>query len=334
MRARVPREQPVQGTRDRREERLRHARRRADAHAVAVARDVLHRDPALLARDPRPDRPARGRQLREVQARLHPAAGGPRPRLVGREVAQAPEQVVDLVGGLRVAVLGQGLEAELEIGQRGRVQELPQLLLAQQLAEQVTVQRQRLRPPLGDRGIALVHVGRHVVEQQRARERRCPRRLDAVHGELPAPDAAKQLSQRGQVEHVGEAFPVGLHEDREGPVAARHRQQVGRPLALLPERGPGPGPAPWAGAGPARRSPGSGWQRGSTARPARRRGPRPRPDPGTAAPPPRRGSRRPPAGGSRSRRPSRSSGPRARGAPGGAPRWPSSTARAPAPRTG
>ena len=54
---------------------------------------------------------------------------------------------------------------------------------------------------------------------------------------------AQQLAQRRQVEHVGEALPVGLHEDRERSIAARDGQQVGGPLALLPERRPGPRPA-------------------------------------------------------------------------------------------
>ena len=66
---RPAREQPVERPADRREERLRHADRRRDPDPVAVARDVLDRDPALLAGDPGPDRaPGRG-QLRRATDR-------------------------------------------------------------------------------------------------------------------------------------------------------------------------------------------------------------------------------------------------------------------------
>ena len=40
----------------------------------------------------------------------------------------------------------------------------------------------------------------------------------------------------GRSKTSGEAFAVGLDQDREAAVAAGDRQQVGRPLALLPER--------------------------------------------------------------------------------------------------
>ena len=64
------------------EERLRHTRRRRHADAVAVARDVLHRDPALLAADPRPDRASRRGELGQVERRLDRARrrSAPRPR--------------------------------------------------------------------------------------------------------------------------------------------------------------------------------------------------------------------------------------------------------------
>ena len=59
----------------------------------------------------------------------------------------------------------------LDLGQRVGVDELSQLLLAEQLAQQVTVERQRLRPSLGRRRVVLVHVRGDVVEQQRGGER-------------------------------------------------------------------------------------------------------------------------------------------------------------------
>ena len=46
------------------------------------------------------------------------------------------------------------------------VEQVAQLFLAQQLAQQVAVERERLRAPLGRRRVVLVHVGRDVVEEQ------------------------------------------------------------------------------------------------------------------------------------------------------------------------
>ena len=217
---------------------------------------------------------------------------------------------MDLVDGPGLPLLDQGLEAQLEVGQRVRVEQLAQLLLAEQLAEEVPVQGQGLGAALGHRRVAVVHVGGHVVEQQRARERRGARRLDRVDGDLAPPDAAEHVAQGRQVEHVGQALAVRLDEDREAPVARRDRQQVRGPLALLPQRRARARAGAAAGAARGRRSRGIGWRTGSTRRPGRRPGPRPRRGRGTAAPRRRRASRRPRAGGSRCRRPTRWSGPR------------------------
>ena len=72
---------------------------------------------------------------------------------------------MEAIGGLGLAVIGQGLEGELEVGQGLGIDQLAQLLLAQQLAEQVAVQGQRLGPPLGERRVTLVHVDGDVIEQ-------------------------------------------------------------------------------------------------------------------------------------------------------------------------
>ena len=65
----------------------------------------------------------------------------------------------------------QVLQVELDIGEHPRVEELAQLLDPEQVGEQVTVEGERRRPPLGERGIALVHVGGDPVEQQALRHR-------------------------------------------------------------------------------------------------------------------------------------------------------------------
>ena len=289
--------------------------------AVAVARDVLDRDPALLAGDPDADRaPGRG-ELGQPRLRDGRAADGPGADL-GRRTGRPSRRSRSWTwsSGRRLAVLGERLERQLEVGERLGVEQLAQLLLAEQLAQQVAVQRQRAGPALGQRRVAVVHVGRDVVEQQAARERAG---LAASRRRGPRSRAARRRrgSRAGrQVEHVRQALAVRLDEDREAAVAAGDGQQVRRALALLPERRPRARAGGAAAAGPGPRSRGSGSRTAPSWRPARRRGPRPRRRRGTAAPRRRRGSPRPRAAGSRCRRRTRSSGPRARAAPGAAPR--------------
>ncbi len=52
---------------------------------------------------------------------------------------------------------------------------------------------------------------------------------------------AQHLDEAGQVEHVAQALAVGLEDDRELRVAARHLEQRLRLQALLPERRAPPG---------------------------------------------------------------------------------------------
>ncbi len=240
----VARQQPVQCPGGRPEERGRHPDRRGDPDPVAVARHVLDGDPAVVAGDPRPDRAARAGQLLEPRTGGRLAALGPCRDLGRRQVPQPAQQVVDAVERRCPAVLGQRLEVQLEVGQGVRVEQLAQLLLAEQLAQQVAIERQRARAALGDRRVAVVHVGGDVVEHQAARERRGAHGLDPVDGDLASRHAPEDVAQAGQVEHVRQAFAVGLDQDRERAVARRDRQQVRRALTLLPQRRPRPRPAP------------------------------------------------------------------------------------------
>ena len=160
---------------------------------------------------------------------------------------------MELVGVAGPAAVGQALQLELEVGQHARVDQLAQLLGAEQVAQQVAVEGQRRGPALGQRRVALVHVDGDPAEQQRLGERR---RLAACR---PAPPAsrglrrsAQHLAERGQVEHVVEALAGGLEQDREVRVLGGHRQQVGGPLALLPQRRAPVGPAAGQQQGPGR----------------------------------------------------------------------------------
>ena len=184
------------------EEHVRQAAGRHDAEGVAVQPGVLGRDPALLAAEA----DAHGAAL--VLEPAQPGAGLGRRlralrRLVRGQVADAPQDVVQRVGVPRPQLLGAVLQVVLHLLQRAGVDEVAQLLLPQQLAQQLAVQRQRHRAPLGRRRVALVHVGRHVIEEQRRGERRGGLRLhldDAdlagVRSRAAAPGAPARRARR------------------------------------------------------------------------------------------------------------------------------------------
>ena len=91
---------------------------------------------------------------------------------------------MELVGVAGPAAVDQALQLELEVGEHVGVEQLAQLLGAEQLAQQVAVEGQRGGPPLGQRRVALVHVDGDPAEQQRLGERR---RLAGVDRRRPGP---------------------------------------------------------------------------------------------------------------------------------------------------
>ena len=129
-------------------------------------------------------------------------------------------------------------QVALDVLQRTRVDQVAQLLLPEQLAKEVAVERERLRPPLGRRSVVLVHVRGDVVEEERGRVRRGGRGLDVDDVDLARAQALEQPLERGQVEDVLEALAVGLEHDRERRVLAGDLEQRLRLQPLLPERRP------------------------------------------------------------------------------------------------
>src|ERR687895_639178 len=126
----------------------------------------------------------------------------------------------------------------LHVLDRTAVEEIPELLLPQQLAEQVAVERERLRPPLGGGRVVLVHVVGHVVEEKRYGVRRGSRGLDVDEVDLARAQSGQKRVERRQVEDVLQTFAVGLEDDREGAESAVHLEQALGLQALLPERRP------------------------------------------------------------------------------------------------
>ena len=116
------------------------------------------------------ERPALGDEL--VDPLLHGGAvDGPQPELVERQRPEQAELVVGLVDVARQATLDQPLQLELEVGQHVGVDQLAQLLGAEQVAQQIAVEGQRRGAALGQRRVAGVHVHGDPPEHERLRER-------------------------------------------------------------------------------------------------------------------------------------------------------------------
>ena len=73
---------------------------------------------------------------------------------------------MDLVGIPRPAAIGEVLQLGLQLGEHVGIYQLPQLRLAEQLIEQVAIERQRLRLALGERRVLLIDVRRDIGEHQ------------------------------------------------------------------------------------------------------------------------------------------------------------------------
>ena len=235
MRARVAPRQPRQRLLDLLEEGLGQPTGRYCSKGIAVQPGVLGGHVALLPRDPHARGAAVAHQLLQHALGGHArqaASGG----LFGGQVAHGAQHVVQRVGVRGLGALAEALQVGLHLVQRGGVDQLAQLLLAEQLAQQVAVQRQGRRTPLRVRRVALVHVGGDVVEQERGGERRRALGLDLHQRQLARVQAAQQLLEPGQVEHIAQALAVGLQHDRELAVALGHLQQRLGLEPLLPQR--------------------------------------------------------------------------------------------------
>ena len=93
-------------------------------------------------------------------------------------------------------------QVRLDLVERARVDQVAKLLLAEQLAQEVAVEGQRLRPPLGRGRVVLVHVRGDVVEEERGRVRRGGLGLDVDDVDLPRAQAVQEILQRRQVDVV------------------------------------------------------------------------------------------------------------------------------------
>ena len=211
------------------EERSGHTGGRCHAEGVAEAAGVLDRDQPVLARDPDAERPALAEQLLGGRLDVVPTVG----ELAAGQIARSAQQVVQAV---RAGPRSRG-QVALHRDQRVGIEEVAQLVRAEQLAQQVAVEGQRLHAALRRGRVILVHRARDEVEGERLCERRGLRGLDCDQRDLARLQPRQQLAQRGQVEVVLQELAVGLEHDRERSVALGDLQERLGPQPLLPERG-------------------------------------------------------------------------------------------------
>jgi hypothetical protein len=114
------------------QERVRQPGGRRHAEGIAVQRGVLGGDPSLLPPDADSRRASLALELFEHRAGRVPLRH-PFLALGGGEVAEPAQDLLERVAVPGAGRFGSVLERVLDLGQRPRVDQLPQLLLAEQL---------------------------------------------------------------------------------------------------------------------------------------------------------------------------------------------------------
>ncbi len=221
MRARIAAHQFKHRMRHRLEQRSRQPRRQRNAQPIAIARGVFGGDQPLFAGDAQLQQSPRANQpvdmLEQVRRNHAPA------QFLARQIAQPQAQIVNAVGRARAIILREALRRLFHFRNRVGVEQLAQIGLAQQLAQLLLIDGERLCAALGQRRIAFVHEVGHVAEKQRRGKRRRLARLHHVHAELPLLDGAQSFNQRRHVEDVAQALAIGLQQQRELTDSARPR---------------------------------------------------------------------------------------------------------------
>ena len=145
----------------------RHARRDGHAQAVAQQRGVGNLGEVLAPGEPHGHH-APGKLGARDAGRVGEVAVVP--QLLDGDGAEQAQHVGELLGPARAATVGGALQLGVGLGDDLGVEQLAQLDGAQQLGQQRRVQGEGGGALLGGRGVALVHEGAGVVEQQRGGE--------------------------------------------------------------------------------------------------------------------------------------------------------------------
>ncbi len=122
---------------------------------------------------------------------------------------------MDPVGRTCAVVLRQALRGLFHFRDHGRVEQFAQVSLAQQFPQLVLVHGESLSPAFCQRRVAVIHKVGHIAEEQRRSKWRRLARLHYVHTNLALLNSPQGFQQRGHVENIAQAFPIGLEQQRE-----------------------------------------------------------------------------------------------------------------------
>ena len=88
-----------------------------------------------------------------------------------REVTHTSQHVVHFVCSARTTQLSHMLQLKFDIDEHVTIEQFAQLFRAEQVVEQVAVERERRSTALGERGVTFIHIRRDPVEEQALGER-------------------------------------------------------------------------------------------------------------------------------------------------------------------
>lgn len=179
------------------------------AKGIAIAAGIFDGDPTGLAGDTDGTGAMGGFEGCEPIVELC-GLGNAGMELIAGEVAETAEEVVQLVGVAGLPPGREGLEFEFEVLEDFGVEEFAEFVFAEEVAEEVAVESEGLGATLGEWGIALIHVGGDVIEEEGACKGRGFARFDGMDANFAATYLREELDEAREVKHVAEALAVGL----------------------------------------------------------------------------------------------------------------------------
>jgi hypothetical protein len=136
-------------------------------------------------------------------------------RGIGVERAEEPQKISGILQGTGSGVGSLKGHLILDLGDCVSVEKATKFRGAEQVCEELGVDREGLSATLRQGGIAFVHKGGDVAKQQRPRERTRVVCRHGGHGDVAGLNAFQQRAQSGEVVDVVETLAHGLQHDRE-----------------------------------------------------------------------------------------------------------------------
>ncbi len=220
---------------DRREQGPGQVCREFNVEGIAVAGCILNSDVPSLAGNLDGDDAAGGDQ--RIERFKNVGRDDTLSDFVAGKIAQAKQQIVEAIGVPRTLVFAQKLELRFDFRNSDRIEQLAQVCFPEQVGKLGLIDRERSGAAFGQRSIPVVDEVSDVSEEQRRRKGRGFLRVDDVDVNLAIFDRTQNIDQRGHVEGVTQALPVGFEQHGERRVARGDRKQICRSFALLPEWG-------------------------------------------------------------------------------------------------